>query len=111
MLVRVNMSKHTIEAVERDAEIMWWARDSLLEMGTTADGAAHKNKVKFRKWVKRNTAIGPWEKGGLNMMDWGDHVGAFKAEWVIRYLDPSDTKWKEMWDSFILYDNTTDEGT
>ena len=37
-------------------------------------------------------------------MDWGTHVEAVRQQWVIRYLDPSVSSWKRMWDRFILYD-------
>ena len=38
-------------------------------------------------------------------MDWADHVSAFKAHWIIRYLDPSESSWKDIVDEFILKDS------
>ena len=59
---------------------------------------------RVRRWVAKNTAIGPREWEGLNNMDWADHVSAFKAQWFIRYLDPNQSAWKEVVDEFILKD-------
>ena len=54
--------------------------------------------------MARDTAIGPRAKGGLNNMDWSDHVTGFQAEWMIRYLQPGEAAWKQIMDQFILYD-------
>ena len=37
-------------------------------------------------------------------MDWADHVSAFKAQWIVRYLDPSESSWKDIIDEYILKD-------
>ena len=37
-------------------------------------------------------------------MDWADHVSAFKAQWLIRYLVPSESAYKGIIDEFILKD-------
>jgi hypothetical protein len=50
--------------------------------------------------------VGPPEWGGLNNMDWADHVSAFKAQWIVRYLelDPNESSWKDIIDEYILKD-------
>ena len=37
-------------------------------------------------------------------MDWTAHVNAFYAQWVPRYLDPSERPWKEVLDFWIVRD-------
>lgn len=39
------------------------------------------------------------------MMDWEDHADAFQMEWITRYIAPGEAAWKEVLDSFQLYDN------
>ena len=43
--------------------------------------------------VKRNTLIGPIEKGGLNMVDFTMIDKSLKAAWVKRLYEAGDTKW------------------
>ena len=43
--------------------------------------------------VKRNTFIGPIEKGGLNMVDFTMIDKSLKAAWVKRLYEAGDTKW------------------
>ena len=104
-LYSINMDKTTMEAVQRDANILWWSKDPTLEIMENQDGSAARNMKRIRRWVAKNTAIGPRECGGLNNMDWADHVSAFKAHWIIRYLDPSESSWKDIVDEFILKDS------
>ena len=101
-LYSVNMDKSTMEAIQRDANILWWSRDPTLELLENQDGSAARNMKRIRRWVAKNTAIGPREWGGLNNMDWADHVSAFKAQWIVRYLDPSESSWKDIIDEYIL---------
>ena len=35
-------------------------------------------------------------------MDWADHVSAFKIHWIVRYLDPNESSWKDIIDEYIL---------
>ena len=35
-------------------------------------------------------------------MSWKDHVTAFRAEWINRYVHPTDAKWKEILDEMIM---------
>ena len=103
-LYSINMDKKVCAVVQKDADILWWSKDPILEILSNDDGTAAKNTKRIRRWVAEKTAIGPKEKGGLNMMDWTIHVAKFKAQWIIRYVDPSKAAWKKLLDSFILYD-------
>ena len=97
-LYSINMNKSAAEIVQRDANILWWSRDPTLEVMENQYGTAGENMKRIRRWVAKNTAIGPREWGGLNNMDWADHVTAFKAQWFVRYLDPTQSAWKEIVD-------------
>ena len=103
-LYSVNMDKRLYSIVQKDADILNFSRDPTLEVGTDADGKPTKNAKRIRKFVANDTAIGPKPKGGLNTMDWAIHASNFKAQWVLRYLDPSKSSYKTLIDSFILYD-------
>jgi len=103
-LYSLHMSKRTIQIVQKDADILWWSRDPILEDLTDDQGNATRNQKRVRRWVNKDTVIGPLKKGGLNNMDWATHVEAVRQQWVIRYLDPSESSWKRLWDRFILYD-------
>ena len=54
--------------------------------------------------MAKATASGPRGLGGLGNTTWKDYVDAAQAHWVVRYLQPGESAWKEMWDSFILED-------
>ena len=43
-------------------------------------------------------------------MDWTAHVNAFYAQWVPRYLDPSERPWKEVLDFWIVRDEQRGRG-
>ena len=104
----ISQTKSVMEIIQKDADILRWARDPTLTVDTDDDGApsteATKNKKRIRRWVAEDTARGPRELGGLNTMDWSMHVTSFKIEWILRYLDPGNAAWKDIIDGFILYD-------
>ena len=49
--------------------------------------------------VKRNTLIGPLEKGGLNMVDFTMMDKSLKAVWVKRLYEAGDSKWCSLFSS------------
>ena len=49
--------------------------------------------------VKRNTLIGPLEKGGLNMVDFTMMDKSLKAAWVKRLYEAGDSKWCSLFSS------------
>ena len=59
---------------------------------------------RVRRFVRGKTAIGQRKKGGLNNMDWKLHAEAFYAEWIVRYLQPPKSAWKDLLDQFIVFD-------
>ena len=67
-------------------------------------GLVAKNPKRTRGWVRKDTAIGPISKGGLNKIEWSGHAACFRAQWFIRYLDPSESSWKHVLDRWLLQD-------
>ena len=92
-LYSLPMSRKTRNSIQHDANQLWWARDPDLN-----------NKKRIRRFVAKETAIGPKSKGGLNALDWNTHVSAFQPQWITRYVDPSDSTWKRILDEIILKD-------
>ena len=83
--------------VKDDADTLWWSR--------TPDLFAPRTRI--RRFVARNTAIGPTELGGLNTMDWDSHVTAVMAEWILRFIRPPDegvAMWKHVMHTMVLVD-------
>jgi hypothetical protein len=51
-----------------------------------------------------------WPGRGLGNTTWKGYVDAAKAHWVVRYLQPGESAWKEiLWESFILEDAAGNE--
>ena len=107
-LYSIHMNPKLCEVVQRDADILWWSRDPTLEPCEDADGNATKATKRIRRWMDKRTAVGPTSKGGLNVMEWRQHVEAFYALWPLRYVEPGDAAWKTLVDSFILMDKKGD---
>ena len=57
-LYSINMDKKLYAVVQKDADILNFSRDPILEVGTDANGRPHKNSKRIRKWVASQTAIG-----------------------------------------------------
>jgi hypothetical protein len=97
-LYSLHMPKEIVEMVQRDADTLWWAREPDL----------HQTR-RIRRWVAQRSAIGPRNKGGLNVMNWSDHVDSFYAQWFVRYLHPGNSSWKDLVDHILLHNPGTGE--
>ena len=75
-------------------EQTWWKPDPDLRDAN----------VKIKRWVRKKTAIGPKNKGGMNNMDWTIHSEGFTSEWFIRYAHPTQSAWKEILDYMLFTD-------
>ena len=95
-LYSIPMPKSVITMVQSDADILWWSKEPKLG----EDG----EKKRFRRFVARQTAIGPRAKGGLGNVDWASHVDSFYSQWITRYIAPGNAGWKTLLDSMILFD-------
>ena len=114
-LYSLRMSDHVMKIVQKDADILWWARDPKLDEEVNPGGAAQWaagrapdadtaqiNSRRIRRWVAKDTAMGPRNKGGVGIMTWEHHVNAVKAQWIVRYLQPGEAAWKHILDNFVL---------
>ena len=43
-------------------------------------------------------------KGGVNVMDWSDHVDRVQASWILKYLHPAESTWKTLLDAMLFRD-------
>ena len=93
-LYSLSMNDRMITEIQADADRILFAKDPSV-FATS----------RYRRFVAKRTAIGPRSKGGLNAIDWKSHVDAFKAQWVIKYLHPYQSEWKQLLDSLLLYNN------
>ena len=93
-----------IGVVQKDADVLWWSREPTIQGHVDAQGNPVKNSTRIRRWVRRETAIGPRHKGGLRNMEWKTHVTSFWAQWIIRYMKPGEAAWKQIMDYLILRD-------
>ena len=99
-LFSLPMPEEVVKQVQAEADILWWSKEPDL------NSPQHK---RFRRFVKRKSAIGTRAQGGLGNMDFASHVKAFQAQWILRYAaDPAPSSWKTLLDSFLLNKPDTD---
>ena len=98
-LYNLFMNKALRTRIQAGADQLWWSKDPDFD-----------NPKRFRRFVARDTAIGPPAKGGLGLMDWNTHVQSFTSQLIIRYVDPSKALWKTVLDH-ILFTNKRGECT
>jgi hypothetical protein len=121
-LYSLRMSKQIMKIIQKDADILWWARDPKLDEEVNPGGAAQwaagrapdsdtvqLNNRRIRRWIAKLTAIGPRNRGGIGIMTWEHHVEAVKAQWIVRYLQPGEAAWKSILDEFILKNKSGQE--
>jgi hypothetical protein len=75
-LYSLPMSPDVANRIHTEANILLWSKEPNLDL----------IPKRYRRLVAALTAIGPIGKGGLNTLDWHEHVRAFQAEWIIKYL-------------------------
>ena len=93
-LYSLYMPTEIITQVQNDANELMWKKDPIIG----------GEKRRIRRFVAEHTALGPREKGGLNVMPWREHVKAVQASWMIRYLHPAESDWKHVLDTMMLQD-------
>lgn len=95
-LFSLHLPPKQLNIIQNDAQILLWHKKPHAFFSEEPDDS------RFRRWVNQNTALGPRTKGGLNVMDWSSHVKAFMTNWIIRYIYPDNSSWKNLLDHFIL---------
>ena len=99
-LYTVYMTPSVRRRVQAEADILLWSKTPDLEA----------EPKRYRRWVKERTALGPREAGGLNTLPWSEHVDAFMAEWILKYVvNPSKAAWKDVLDEMLLYEHKADD--
>ena len=84
-----------IDAIESDAKNLLWATTPSLQ--TNEFGTAARS----RRYMIEAASYLPQREGGGSIMQLRSHIAAFQAQWIIRYLDPRDTPWKNCLDHWI----------
>ena len=107
-LYSLGMPGQVSKIVQKDADILWWSREPAIHH-TGGEELASLNDKRIRGWVRKPTALGPRNKGGLSKMVWEIHARNFRAQWVIRYLHPGYSSWKTIVDDWILFSKEGDE--
>jgi hypothetical protein len=94
-LFSIELPDEILKLFESDAKNLLWAERPHLntdELGTA---------VRSRRYIKEEASYKPWTQGGAGIMHIRSHIRAFKAQWIVKYLDPSDTPWKDILDHWI----------
>ena len=98
-LYNLHMSKAIRDRIQLGADQLWWSKDPDLS-----------KPKRFRRFVAKDTAIGPRLKGGLNNMDWTIHTESFTSQWIISYVaNPANAPWKRLLDSMLLSNKKGEE--
>ena len=81
---------HEIEAMlESDAKTILWAAAPSLhtdELGTSA---------RSRRYMTEIASYLPQNRGGAGVMHLPSHIKAYQAMWIVQYLSPRDSPWKD----------------
>jgi hypothetical protein len=93
-LYSLPMPPNIAARIQDEANILLWSKEPDLD----------KQPIRYRRFVAARTAIGPVAEGGLGALDWTEHVHAFQAEWILKYLHPGNAGWKDVLDAILLYD-------
>ena len=83
-----------IKLIKSDAHHLLWS--SMPELRSNEDGSHYS-----RAYIHRLASYLPQKEGGGSVMHIESHIRAFKAQWIKRYLHPSETPWKTLIDIWI----------
>ena len=101
----LTVPERIITIVEQDAKQLLWAANP--ELHTDEEGTAKKS----RRYIAHVASLLPQKKGGGGIMHLESHIKAFQAQWIIKYLDPRDSPWKDVLDHWILGNGTRTDDT
>ena len=92
----INVPTSIVKMVESDAYHLMWASNP--EFLSNEDGTEH---VKSRAYIHAPATYHAQKSGGADAMHIGSHICAFQAQWIRRYLDPSNPPWKLVADVWL----------
>ena len=84
--------------IQADVDRLIWSREPDVD-----------SAKRFRRFIAKDTAVGPINKGGANAIAWAEHIDAFHVDWMLRYLHPADSSWKRALDQMLLLDRKGEE--
>ena len=58
-------------------------------------------------FLKKEAAQLKWGQGGIGVLNWRQHSRAFRAQWMVKYLDPTRGVWKILLDHWVLKHHPT----
>ena len=94
-----------IGMVESDAKELLWASNPDLQ------GDQEGTPNQSNRYIHREASWLPQKQGGGSVTHLESHIKAFQAQWIIKYLDPRDSPWKEVLDHWLDTDNRLGRGT
>jgi hypothetical protein len=89
--------------IETDVKQLLWA--AMPEFDANEQGTQNKSN----RYMTREASYLPQKQGGGGIMHIQSHISAFQAQWIIKYLDPRKSPWKDALDHWILPAEPSDE--
>ena len=84
-----------VNMIESDAKELLWASNP--ELHGDQDGTPNGSN----RYIFKEASWLPHKQGGGSIMHLPSHIKAFQAQWIIRYLDPRDSPWKDVLDHWF----------
>ena len=94
-----------ITMLEADAKELLWASNPDLQ--GDQDGTPNQSN----RYIYREASWLPQKQGGGSVMHLESHIKAFQAQWIIKYLDPRDSPWKDVLDHWLDTNDRLGRGT
>ena len=93
-----------VTMIESDAkELLWAANPELHDNQLGTPNQSNRYIFKEAGWL-------PQKQGGGSIMHLPSHIQAFQAQWIIKYLDPRDSPWKNVLDHWFASDDRLGRG-
>ena len=93
-----------VDIIELDAKALLWASNP--ELHTDEVGTAQRSK----RYIHHRASHIAQKSGGGGIMHLKSHIKAFQAQWIVKYLDPRDSPWKDVLDHWILRKDSGRQG-
>jgi hypothetical protein len=92
---------HIIQGLEADVYHLLWAKDH--EFDVQAIGSTTKNRPYIKHTTIYNTRKWHQNTGlGVGLLDLESHARALRVNWILKYLDASEGRWKLILDAWLV---------